>query len=283
LTRLGRHFSETAEIVGDVTFYERAESAVTEALRIDPHGETAAEARTTLGHIRLERGENERALAELRSVIADHPEYAPAHGALAYLFKNTGLWEHSLTAQEAAGRLDPRLLHSIPRLSVLLYQDRFGEAQAESDALLSQRPKYSHFNYWKGIVYFYAGELESAREWIERGYDLDPDNFIGKGVLAFILAHLGDSGRAKELLRSAEAGAAADGTFTYWIAKARAALGDLEGAVLWIGKAESLGYWNAPWIARDRALLRVHGLSEFRSRLVSIENRRRSFLATLGA
>lgn len=279
LTRLARHLSEAAEIIGDAGLYEQGEKAASEALELDPGGAHVPEAQTTLGLIRLERGENLRALAAFRAVLKAHPAHAPAHSGLAYLYKNTGLWEKCLEEQAEAGKADAAFTHSIPRLSVLIYQDRFEDAHAEIDALLASRPRYSHFNYWKGIVHYYEGKRAESREWIRRGYELDPDNAIARGVLAFSLAHSGDRGEAERLLAQAEPGAQADGTFTYWIAKVRAALGDLEGAVSWVGKAEALGYWNAPWIKRDRALSRLHGLPSFAARLESIEERHEMFRA----
>ncbi|MEO6327038.1 MAG: protein kinase [Thermoanaerobaculia bacterium] len=278
LTRLGLHDSEAAEIVGDVGLYDRAEAAVTEALALDPRGPHAPEARTTLGLVRLERGQNENALSDFKSVVSEWPAHAPAHAGLAYLYKNTGLWERALASQDAAGEIDAHRKHSIPRLSVLVYQGRYAEAHAESDALLRDRPRYSHFTYWKGIVHFYAGDLPAARQWIERGFELDPDNFIAKGLLAFILAQDEDDRvRASALLNAAEPGARADGTFTYWIAKVRAALGDLDGAVAWIARAEALGYWNAPWLLRDRALDPLRGLDAFSQRVASMTRRQEAF------
>ncbi|HEV8268149.1 MAG TPA: protein kinase [Thermoanaerobaculia bacterium] len=277
LARLGRHFSESAEIVGDPGLYGRAEAAIRESLALVPDGPSAPEARTTLGLVHLERGENERALVELRAVVESWPRHAPAHASLAYLYKNTGLWDEGMAAQAAAGEIEPRLAHSIPRLSILIYQDRFEEAFAESEALLLERPHYSHYNYWKGIVHYYAGDLAAAREWIERGHDLDPDNFIGRGVFAFILAHHGEVLRARSLLLAAEPGAAADGTFTYWIAKIRAALGDHAEAVAAIARAEALGYWNAAWVKKDRALLPLAGRTDFEERLASLAGRQGRF------
>ena len=283
LTRVGRHDSETAEIAGDETLYAHAESAVAEALRIDPAGAHAPEALTTLGLVHLERGENERAFGDLTAVIARWPSHAPAHNALAYLFKNTGLWDRSLASQRAAGDLDGSLAHSIPRLSVLIYRAQYDDAHAEADALLASRPAYGHYTYWKGIVFFYEGDLPESRRWIERGYQLDPDNFIAKGVLAFILAHHGEEAEARRHLALAERGAAADGTFTYWLAKVRAALGDEDAAVEWIGRAEAIGYWNAPWIARDRALAPLGAHPGFALRLASIEDRQKAFAASVAA
>jgi Tfp pilus assembly protein PilF len=277
LTRVGRHASETAELAGDASLYANAESAVSEALRLDPEGPHSAEALTTLGLVHLERGENERALSDLVDVIARWPAHAAAHNALAYLYKNTGYWERSLAAQRAAAALDPALAHSIPRLSVHLYRDELAAAHAEADALLAVRPDYSHYTYWKGIVFYYAGQLDEARRWIERGYQLDPDNFIAKGVLAFILAHHGDHADARRHLAVAERGAAADGTFTYWIAKVKAALGEADEALAWIARAEAIGYWNAPWVRRDRALDAVRGHAGFEERVASMQEKHRAF------
>ena len=52
------------------------------------------------------------------------PAHAPAWDGLSYLFKNTGLWQASLAAQQRAAAADSRYAHSIRRLSVLIYEGR---------------------------------------------------------------------------------------------------------------------------------------------------------------
>jgi tetratricopeptide (TPR) repeat protein len=275
LVRLARLDAETAEIVGDTSLYERAEDAVTEALALRPHD---ADARTVLALIELERGRNERAFDDLLRVLATSPAHAPAYDGLAYLCKNTGLWAEALRLQRRAGELDPAYAHSIRRLSVLIYQDRFGEARAEADALLLRRPDYSHYLYWRGIVDMYADDPASAGEWIRKGYERDPEDRIAQGVLAEWEALHGNPRRARELLATAEPGAAADGTFTYWIAKVYAALGEPAAAVSWLGRAAALGYWNAPWLEKDPTLECLRFYAPFGECVARVRALHQSFL-----
>ncbi|MEO7794447.1 MAG: protein kinase [Thermoanaerobaculia bacterium] len=279
LIRLGRHDAETAEFAGDVELYARAEQAVSEALVLEPG---SIEARTVLGLIHLERGENERAFLDFARALERAPAHAAAWDGLSYLFKNTGLWSASLAAQERAAALDDRFAHSIRRLSVLIYEGRLDEARAEASALVVRRPKFAHYNYWRGIAAWYAGEHAEAQRWIEQAFALDPADPIAQCVLAFVLAADGRPGeeeRARELLRSAEPGAAADGTFTYWIAKVHALLGDSGAALEWILKAANLGYWDATWMRKDAALASLHGLENFLVLCDEIESRQQAFLA----
>lgn len=271
LVRLGRHDAETAEFVGDVALYDRAEAAVSEALALEPG---SVEARTILGLIHLERGENERAFVDFARSLALEPAHAPAWDGLSYLFKNTGFWREALAAQERAARHDGVFAHSIRRLSVLIYLDRFDEAVAEAEALVARRPRFAHYHYWRGIAAFYAGDRHTARRWIEAGHALDPGDPIAQGVLAFALAWEGERERARELLATAEPGAAADGTFTYWIAKVHALLGDPERALEWIGRAVALGYWDAPWMRKDFAVRSLDALPAFARLLEEAETRR---------
>jgi tetratricopeptide (TPR) repeat protein len=280
LIRLGRHDAETAEFAGDVELYTRAEQAVSEALILEPG---SVEARTVLGLIHLERGENERAFLDFARALEREPAHAAAWDGLSYLFKNTGLWAASLAAQQHAAGLDARFQYSIRRLSVLIYEGRLEEARAEATALVERRPKFAHYNYWRGIASWYAGERTEARRWIEQGHALDPADPIAQGVLAFVLAADAagedDGARARELLATAEPGAAADGTFTYWIAKVHALLGDAEVALGWLRKAASLGYWDAPWMRHDAAIALLHPLPEFVELAQEIEARQRGFRA----
>jgi|CXWL01.1.fsa_nt_gi tetratricopeptide (TPR) repeat protein len=274
LIRLGRHDAETAELVGDVALYDRAERAVSEALELVPG---SAEARTILGLVHLERGQNEEAFADFERVIQESPRHGPAWDGLSYLFKNTGLWPEALTACDRAAALDSRFAHSIRRLSTLIFEGRIGEALVEANALVALRPRFSHYNYWKGIVEFYVGDITSCRAWVERGYEFDTEDQIGQGVLAFVLAWQGETARARELLTAAEQGAGADGTFTYWIANVYAVLGETRQAVAWIRRAVELGYWNAPWIAKDSAIDSLRGDPQFEACLAAVTERQREF------
>jgi len=278
LVRLGRHDAETAEFAGDVALYDTAERAVAEALELEPG---SIEAATVLGLIHLERGENLRALEDFARVIERAPDHAPAWDGLSYLFKNTGFWEHALAAHERAAALDPRFAYTIRRLSVLIYLDRFDEAVADAEALVARRPRFAHYNYWRGIAAFYAGERGAARRWIERGHELDPEDPIAQGVYAFALAADGERAPARELLASAEPGAAADGTFTYWIAKVHALLGDPEAALDWLGRAARLGYWDSRWMRKDPTMASLLGRLELRAHADDLDRRRAGLDAAL--
>ncbi|MBZ0111190.1 MAG: tetratricopeptide repeat protein, partial [Thermoanaerobaculia bacterium] len=271
LVRLGRHDAETAEFAGDVALYDTAERAVAEALELDPD---SAEAATVLGLIHLERGENLRALEDFAKVIERAPDHAPAWDGLSYLFKNTGFWEYALAAHERAAKLDPKFAYSIRRLSVLIYLDRFQEAVAEAEALVARRPKFAHYNYWRGIAAFYSGDRRVARHWIEKGLELDPTDPIAQGVLAFTLAAEGETARARDLLKLAEPGAAADGTFTYWIAKVHALLGEQDAALDWLGRSAELGYWDSPWMRKDQTMMSLADRPDFLEHLTQLDGRR---------
>lgn len=278
LVRLARHDAETAELIGDVALYDRAQRLASAALAIAP---ASAEARTTLGLVHLERGDNLAAFAEFARVLAGDPHHGAAWDGLAYLFKNTGLWDESLLACARAGACDDRFAHSIRKLSVLIFQGRTGEAVAEAEALVARRPRFSHYAYWRGIAAFYAGDEAGCRAWVERGYGYDPEDQIGQGVLAFVQARAGEHQRARELVRSAEQGALADGTFTYWIANVYAVLGDHEHALLWLRRAVELGYWNAPWMARDPAIAGLRAAPGFAALWSEVEARQSAFAAAV--
>lgn len=274
LVRLARLDAETAELVGDPSLYDRAEAYALQALELEPG---SADARTTLALIRLERGDNDAAFADFVDVLRRQPDFGAAWDGLAYLFKNTGLWQEALLAADRASAADPRFRHSIRRLSALIFLERIPEAIHEADALVAGRPRFSHYAYWRGIAAFYADDLEGCRSWVERGHRFDPDDLIGQGVLAFVLAWNGDSARARSLVAAAEVGAAADGTFTYWIANVYAALGEVDLAIDWLRRASHLGYWNAPWIERDRAVQRIRHDPRFGQLLAEISSRRQAF------
>ncbi len=274
LVRLGRHDAETAEFVGDPTLYDRAEEAISEALLLEPG---SLEARATLGIVHLERGQNERAFVDFARVLERADSHAGAWDGFSYLFKNTGFWDAALKAQQRAAAADEKFSHSIRRLSVLIYFDRFSEAEGEAAALVARRPYFAHYNYWRGIAAYYAGKRADARHWIEQAFALDSDDPIAQGVFAFALAADGEDDRARALLAAAEPGAAADGTFTYWIAKVHALLGDGAEAVEWLKRAAARGYWDAPWMRKDPVLQSLQEIDEFRAVVGEIDERRAKF------
>ncbi len=49
--------------------------------------------------------------------------------------------------------------------------------------------------------------------------------------------------------------------------------------MLWLGRAEDLGYWNAPWIEKDPTLDGLRGFAPFGERLQSIRERYEAFRA----
>ncbi len=280
LVKIARHDAETAEFAGDVALYARAETAVSEALSLEPG---SLDARTTLGLVHLERGENERAFADFSRVLERDAGHAPAWDGLSYLFKNAGFWRPALAAQQQAAAIDETYAHSIRRLSVLIYLDRFAEAESEAEALVARRPYFAHYNYWRGIAAYYAGRRDAARHWIEQAFSLDPDDPIAQGVYAFALALDGETDRARLLLAAAEPGAAADGTFTYWIAKVHALLGEGPQAVAWLRKAAALGYWDAPWMRKDPAIRALDAEPSFAAAVAEIDARRAAFETFLRA
>ena len=123
----------------------------------------------------------------------------------------------------------------------------------------------------------YAGDVRSAGEWIRKGYERDPEDQIAQGVLAEWEARHGDPRRARELLATAEPGALADGTFTYWIAKIYAALDDPAAAVTWLRRAKALGYWNAPWLEKDPTLDTLRGYEPFDRCVAAVRARHEEF------
>ena len=170
---------------------------------------------------------------------------------------------------------------------MLIYEGS-AEAVPYAAALVARRPKFAHYNYWRGIASWYAGDTRTARRFIEQAYALDPADPIAQGVLAFALAAdarsddmalPSDLVRAGELLASAEPGAAADGTFTYWIAKVHAQLGDAESAIAWLERAQALGFWDAAWMRKDRALETLHDRGDFEALVDRIAEQRAAFVA----
>ena len=235
LVRLARLDVETAEIVGDVSLYGARRgggdggAGAASRRRGRPHRAGARRAGA--------RPERARALgAAARG--GDGARHAPAYDGLAYLFKNTGLWLRGAAAPARAGALDPRT------------RTRSGSSRSSSTRTASttraRRPRRCS----RGARTTRTTSTGAASSRSTRATRRPRASGSAAGTSAIQRTRSrrvssrsgrrchGDRSRARALLATAEPGAPADGTFTYWIAKIYTALGEPEAAVLWLGRAE---------------------------------------------
>ena len=68
-----------------------------------------------------------------------------------------------------------------------------------------------------------------------------------------------------------------------FLAKVYANLAQPEEALRWISRAEALGYWNAPWVAKDPALTPLHGREDFAAHLQSMRAKHIAFAERVAA
>lgn len=227
--------------------YSKAREYALTALSID--GELA-EAHASLAYIKF-YFERDRIGAELefRRSIQTNPSYAQAHHwfALALAAMNKPI--DALTEIKIAERLDPSSL-SIKSAAgiVYFYAGKYDEGIAECDRALKQDPGFVPAFKVKRWIFSAKGDLDSARESLERERLLSGGDasLPGWQIISLQLSDI-DPDSKRTSLENLEKVVRDDDirtnpfTYSVEIALAFLHLGDRENALKWLSKAEATG------------------------------------------
>lgn len=196
--RLGMAHVERARVSADPANYAAAEDALRKSLALQPHGNYTAE--TGMGALAAARHDFPRALTWARAAVTSNAYSAPAHGVLADAYTQLGRYEEAFAAVQRMSDLRP-------------------------DASSLARASYA----WE-----LRGDAPRARALMNRSLR----EGAGDAETVFARTHLAslaqDSGDHRRALREAEEGlrvAPRDAGLLEARARARAALGDTDGAV----------------------------------------------------
>ncbi|CAN5726967.1 hypothetical protein BH23GEM11_BH23GEM11_04350 [soil metagenome] len=212
-----------------------AEAAVRRALKLSPD---LGEAHASLGllHEALHRGPE--SLREYRRAVALQPGYAEAHNWLSWTSQLLGRAEEALAASRRAVALNPLSPEVVGNLAITsLFTGDPVTALREARRAKALQPDEATAALYEALILHRLGRNREAKELL-RGMSVPWAGSGAEATLALLQAGSGEKGAAQEeLLRFEVRGD------DFAAALVRAALGDREGALKALGRAEHWGPW----------------------------------------
>lgn len=138
-------------------------------------------------------GNCDRAIENLRTVLAHRPDDLAAHLALAEAYrirfeleKDPAALDQATATLEAALALQPNLPHALTTLGrVAAQQGRYDAAEAAYQQALTQDPNYGPALYGMARVLVLQGRLEAADPWYARATAAAPNDWIGQTEMGY--------------------------------------------------------------------------------------------------
>lgn len=213
--------------------YPKALAASERALEIDPD---LAEAHATRGHIRLHfQRDWQGALDDYDEAIRHDARYAMAHMWRGFWFVFVGRNQEGLAELQAARDLEPdQLILAVNHARGLYWARHYDEAAAELARVLEIAPENGTARALLVGVLTRTGRFEEALEMLGGNAQSAPGSRSLKGVA---LALSGRTEEARAELQRLEGLARTEYVSAYEIASISAALGDIDGAFVWLDKA----------------------------------------------
>jgi DNA-binding winged helix-turn-helix (wHTH) protein/TolB-like protein/Flp pilus assembly protein TadD len=133
-----------------------------------------------------------------RSIALD-PKNAEAHHQYGSILNWLGRYDEADREQRAALALDPGRAISFVDLAWTHVRDT-KLAVALTDSAVALDPASAFSRRWRALARLWAGDVPGAQEDAELANRLQPRDIVMESVLATVLAHAGDSARARALL-----------------------------------------------------------------------------------
>ncbi len=168
--------------------------------------------------------------------IALDAKNAEAHHQYGSILNWLGRYEEADREQHAAIALDPGRAISFVDLAWTHVRDT-KLAVALTDSAVALDPASAFSRRWRALARLWAGDVGGAQEDAELANRLQPGDIVMESVLAIVLAHAGDSGRARALM------AHWPGRNEHWlIMAALVAVGDTAAALDRLERASPVPY-----------------------------------------
>src|SRR6267378_1441016 len=133
-----------------------------------------------------------------RSIALD-PKNAEAHHQYGSILNWLGRYDEADREQHAALALDPGRAISFVDLAWTHVRDT-KLAMALTDSAVALDPASAFSRRWRALARLWGGDVRGAQEDAELANRLQPGDIVMESVLATVLAHAGDSARARALM-----------------------------------------------------------------------------------
>ncbi|MEP6783204.1 MAG: hypothetical protein ABI983_06010, partial [Acidobacteriota bacterium] len=263
---IGKYLEEDVE-----SCYAAAGAAFARAFHLRP---TLSIAHHQFAYLEVEQGYSDRAMIRISTQLRERPNQPELYAALCHVSRYCGLLDVSLTADERARRLDPRVRTSVVNTHLLVadYTSMLQAAHGVADTLLA-------------IARFELGAVDEAVD-ICRAEQLR--------FAAGTTAHLFPLCLIAAFRNDPAAGAMAaelfamtewfpDGEFHFYTARLLARSGQTDAAVAALNRAITLGFFPAQVFAGDPWLAAAHEAPAFAAVCARAWDRHRTAIDTFDA
>jgi serine/threonine protein kinase/Flp pilus assembly protein TadD len=220
--------------------WPRAKAAANQAIQLDS---TVAEAHIALSLHALQADRDfPLGIIEAQKAIRLKPDLAIAYHGASIALNTARRSEEALVAVRKATELDPLTpLFQAHHGWILHCLGRDDEAWQQLRATLEVHP---NDYYTLRIVMYCADTPERYNVALDAGRKittLTKSKAVGQGLLGVIYARMGNREQAVEIARQLEAEAANEPAVGYYVAMIRCTLGETDGAIQWLERAEEAG------------------------------------------
>ncbi|MCA1574476.1 MAG: tetratricopeptide repeat protein [Acidobacteria bacterium] len=247
----GCYVNRALKGLGEAGDHEKAESAFSKALALDPK---LLETRMHMAFIYLHRGEKPKARQEVERLREEYPNDVGVHFVRGVLARLDGEYDRALRSFDRMVRLNPaeRVVASYNRARIFNYRKQYEEALAELDEGAKLEPDHPLIRTFRALVLYYRGEVTAATRILEQVLEQHPQMDGIRPILAICLSAQGKHREADEQLTEKVRGVAAnDHDIAYWLATAYLLQGRQVEAFRWLETAIDLGNENYPWFESD--------------------------------
>ncbi|MGH9966382.1 MAG: protein kinase domain-containing protein [Pyrinomonadaceae bacterium] len=268
----GCYVNRALKGLGEAGDHEKAESAFSKALALDPK---LLEARMHMVFIYLHRGEKPKARAEVEQLREEYPNDVGVHFVRGVLSRLDGDYDRALRSFDRMIRLNPaeRVVASYNRARIFSYRRQYEEALAELDAGAELEPDHPLIRTFRALVLYYRGEVTAATRILEHVLQQHPQMDGIRPILAICLSAQGRHREADEqLTKKVRKTAAGDHDIAYWLATAYLLQGRQVEAFRWLETAIDLGNENYPWFESDPNWLEVNNDARFLALMEKIKS-----------